>query len=661
MEHHRIVGTTRRALLAGIAAALAPGSLAGQAQSRDAMRRLGVLMAPAADDPTGKTNAAALVQALGALNWHEGGNLRIDWRWAGVDTALFQRYAAELAALGPEVLVANSSPAVAALRQQATTIPIVFTQVTDPVGQGFVASLARPGGTITGFGDYDPPIAGKWLAMLTQITPPVERVAVLYNPATALFAALMMRTIEGAAPSLKVAVRAAPVHDEAEIEAMMAGLAREERGGVLVLPEAFTAAHRDAIVALAARYRVPVVFSFSAVGGLMSYGIDPNELFRRAAAYVDRILQGRQAKRPAGPEPDQVRSRDQSENRQGPRNHLPDHAARHRRRGDRVRRRTVLAGIAAALAPAPLAAQALPRRLGVLVSGGNAAILRANTAALLQALAALGWHDGGNLRIDWRTAGADAALFQRYAAELVALGPDVILAGSNPAVVALRAHTSTIPIVFVNVGDPIGEGYVDSLARPGGNITGFSLYDPPMAGKWLGLLTQISPPIARVAVLYDPSPASAAIVPMLRLIEAAGRSLAVAVKEAPVRDDAEIEAAIADLAREERGGLLVPPNPFSLPHRDTIVALAARYRVPAIYWLRSFVAAGGLMSYGIDLADPYRGAADYIDRILKGAKASDLPVQNPTKFELVLNLKTAKALGITIPTSLLATADEVIE
>jgi putative ABC transport system substrate-binding protein len=285
---------SRRALV-GLAAGAAVGwSLATQAQARDGIRRLGALMVDE-NGPLGQTRAAALVQGLGGLDWHEGGDLRIDWRWGGGDPALFARYAAELVALGPEIVVAHGTPSVAALRRETSTIPIVFTGVADPVGQGFVESLARPGGTITGFSAYDPPMADKWLGMLTQITPLVARVAVLYNPAMAPFAGLMLSAIEKTAPSLAVAVRAVPVRAVAEIEAMMAGLAREERGGVLVLPDSFAGAHRDAIIALAARYRLPAVYGYSyfaASGGLMSYGIDPNDLFRRAAAYVDRILKG---------------------------------------------------------------------------------------------------------------------------------------------------------------------------------------------------------------------------------------------------------------------------------------------------------------------------------------------------------------------------------
>jgi putative ABC transport system substrate-binding protein len=246
------------------------------------------------------------------------------------------------------------------------------------------------------------------------------------------------------------------------------------------------------------------------------------------------------------------------------------------------------------------------------------------------------------------------------AAELVALSPDAILAQSSPAVVALRRDTNTIPVVFVTVTDPVGRGFVASLAHPGGNITGFSDFDAPMAGKWLGMLTQIMPPVARVAVLFNPATAQQAGL-MLRAIEDTAPSFAVAVRPAPVQDDSEIEAMMAGLARDERGGVLVLAEIFTWMHCDAIIAAAARHRLPAIYYDRSFVAAGGLMSYGLDPADQFRRAASYVDRILKGSSPGDLPVQNPIKFELTINLRTAKALGLTIAPMLLGTADEMIE
>jgi putative tryptophan/tyrosine transport system substrate-binding protein len=330
-----------------------------------------------------------------------------------------------------------------------------------------------------------------------------------------------------------------------------------------------------------------------------------------------------------------------------------------------MKRRTVLAGIAASLAQRPLMAQTPPcdgmSRLGVLM--GNLAddpVGQAYTAALMKGLRALAWQEAGNLRIDWRWTGGDPVLFDRYAAELVALGPDVLLAQSSPSVVALRRHTSTIPIVFTMVSDPVGQGFVENLARPGGNVTGFSDFNALMAGKWLAMLTQVAPPVARVAVLYNPETAPYAGL-MMRAIEDAAPSFAIATQRAPCRNLAEIQSTIAELARGERGGLLVLTDIFTVVHRDTILASAAQHRLPTVYFARSFTVAGGLMSYGIDYADLFLRSAAYIDRILKGTSPRDLPVQQPTKFELVINLKTAKARGINLSTTLLATADEVIE
>ena len=299
------------------------------------------------------------------------------------------------------------------------------------------------------------------------------------------------------------------------------------------------------------------------------------------------------------------------------------------------------------------------RRVGVLMGALESdPAAQSRFAAFRGALAKLGWTEDGNLRIETRW-GADPTLLTRYAAELVALDPEVLLADTTPSLEALRRQTRTIPIVFVNVADPIGQGFVASLARPGGNITGFSAFDAPMASKWLGMLTQIIPPIARVAVLFNPATAPFAGL-MLRAIEEAAPSFAVTVRAAPVNGDSEVETMMAGLAREH-GGVLVLPTVFTMSHRDAIITLAAKHRLPAVYPYPFFAAEGGLMSYGLDIVDQHRRAADYVDRILKGAKPGDLPVQLPTKFELVINLKTANALGLTVPQSMLLLADEVIE
>jgi putative ABC transport system substrate-binding protein len=322
---------------------------------------------------------------------------------------------------------------------------------------------------------------------------------------------------------------------------------------------------------------------------------------------------------------------------------------------------TLLGGTAAAW---PLAARAQQgermRRVGVLTAfAENDPDAQANIAAFRQALEKLAWTDSHKLHIDYRWGGADPERIRAYAIELVGLKPDVILAVSAQALQPLQQVTSSIPIVFTQMGDPIGSGFVTSIAHPGGNITGFTPAEFSMQGKKLEMLKEVAPQITRAAVLFNPEQIPQA--GMLRAVEAVAPSVGVQFTAAAVRDAADIERAIDQFAREPSGGLVVLPSGATIVHRDLIIALAARYRLPAVYQYRQFVADGGLMSYGNDLADQYRQAASYVDRILRGEKPGDLPVQAPTKFELVINLKTAKALGIEIPPTLLARADEVIE
>jgi len=333
-----------------------------------------------------------------------------------------------------------------------------------------------------------------------------------------------------------------------------------------------------------------------------------------------------------------------------------------------MRRRDFVAmfGAAAAWPSRALAQQAGPerpgpRRLGVLTTPAESDPLqKTRAAALAEGLSALDWKEGGNLRIDWRWGDGDRELIARFAGALVALAPDVLLAVGTPCVEELRRRTSAIPIVFTIVTDPVGQGFVASLSHPGGNITGFTDFDTPMVGKWLGMLMQITPPVTNVASLYNPATAPYADL-MLRVLEDAASSLGVTARAAPVHDHAGIETAVTTLSRDEHGGLLVLPDSFTVVNRAAIAASAARAHLPAVYWNRAFTVDGGLMSYGIDMSDLHRRPAVYIDRILRGAKPSDLPVQNPTKFDLVINLKTANALGITLPLSLIASADDVIE
>jgi putative tryptophan/tyrosine transport system substrate-binding protein len=281
-------------------------------------------------------------------------------------------------------------------------------------------------------------------------------------------------------------------------------------------------------------------------------------------------------------------------------------------------------------------------------------------AAFQNGLQKLGWTDGRNVRIDTRWAAFDAESKQRFAKELIALQPDLILSHTTPTTAALLQQTRTIPIIFATVTDPIGSGFVASLSRPGGNVTGFTLVEPTMAAKWVELLKEIAPRVNWIAMLFNPATATYADY-FLKPFKAAAASFAVAAIAAPAHDTSELESVIAAQAREPNGGLIVMPDSFTDAHRVEITSLVARYGLPAIYAYRFFTERGGLLSYGADLRDNFRRAADYVDRVLKGEKPADLPVQAPTKFELTINLKTAKVLGLTVPPSLLGLADEVIE
>jgi ABC-type uncharacterized transport system substrate-binding protein len=300
------------------------------------------------------------------------------------------------------------------------------------------------------------------------------------------------------------------------------------------------------------------------------------------------------------------------------------------------------------------------RRIGALMnSAADDQEGQARIAAFLQALQQLGWTDGRNVRTETRWAGSDAERLRRDAAELVALAPDVILASASPSVAALQQASRSVSIVFANVIDPVGAGFVANLARPGGNATGFLAYEYGLSGKWLELLKEISPRVTRAAVLRDP--ALAAGIGQFAAIQSVAPSFGVELVPLDVRDAGEIERAIDAFARAPNGGLIVTASTLATTHRKLIVMLAARNRLSTVYPFRFFVTGGGLISYGQDSIDAYKRAAGYVDRILKGEKPADLPVQAPTKYELVINLKTAKALGLDVPATLLARADEVIE
>ena len=329
-----------------------------------------------------------------------------------------------------------------------------------------------------------------------------------------------------------------------------------------------------------------------------------------------------------------------------------------------MKRRSFITLLGGAAAAWPLAAHSQQaermRRIAVLMSlAADDSEAARRLTAIVQGLQQLGWTDGRNVRIEYRWGAGDPERIRKYAAELVALAPDVILSVAAATIGPLLQTTRTVPIVFVNVSDPVGAGFVDSLARPGGNATGFALFESAVSGKWLELLKEIAPQVTRVAVVRD----AALAIGMAQwgALQSAAPSFGVELTPVGVHDVGEIERALTAFARAPNSGLVVTASTLTLLHRDLIITLAARHRLPATYWDPSLAARGGLVCYGPEQIEPYRRAAGYVDRILKGEKPGDLPVQAPTKYQLAINLKTANALGLTVPPTLLARADEVIE
>ena len=327
-----------------------------------------------------------------------------------------------------------------------------------------------------------------------------------------------------------------------------------------------------------------------------------------------------------------------------------------------IKRRAFITLLGGAAVAWPLAARAQQpermRHIGVLMGVAEDAEGQARVKGLQQGLQELGWIEGRNVRIDYRWTGGDATRVRTYVAELVKLSPDVIVAHTPPVIAAVRQASSSIPIVFAAVIDPVAHGFIDNLARPGGNLTGTTNIEFSLIGKMLEMLKEVAPGIVRAAVMFGTNPQ---YLVYLHSFGTVPPTLAVELSAAAVRDAGEIEAAMSELGRKPGAGLVVPPDAFTIIHHAMIIELAARYRLPAVYAYRSFVAEGGLMSYGPDVYDIFRRTASYVDRILKGARPADLPVEAPVKFEFVINLKTAKALGLDVPEKLVALADEVIE
>ena len=509
----------RRAFIA-VAGGAAAWPLAARAQQPGGIRRIGVLMAYAESDPEGQAWIAAFREGLLKFGWAEGRNIRIDYGWAPADAESRRQIAKELVAQQPDLILTQNTPTTEAVLHQTRTIPIIFANVSDPVGRGFVASFSRPGGNVTGF-VIRGSLGGKWLELLKEIAPRINRVAFLFNPSTAPYAEYFLSPFKAAAPSFAVEAIRAPVRDVSELESVVAAQAREPNGGLIVMPETF---------------RTPIVPRSIAGGSLPSpCGLSISFLHRTRRPTVLRIdrsiIFG--ARRPMSIASSRAKSLrlpvqaptkyemvDQPQDRKGARPNVPPSLLAARRRGDRMKRRGFLGALGSAAVAWPLAAAPKTERtrlISVLMTFAEADPEgQARLAAFQTTFRELGWIDGQNSRIVVRWAAGDMERTQRFAMELIALRPDVAVVMSAPALVVMRRETRTVPIVFVQVSDPVGSGFVTSMSRPGANITGYANFETSMASKWIELLKEVAPHVGRIAFLIH-----AGLVPHLAFWRAA--------------------------------------------------------------------------------------------------------------------------------------------
>ena len=479
----------RREFITLLGGAAVAWPLAARAQQGERMRRIVFLHGIAENDPEAKARVVAFQQGLEALGWVENRNIQIVHRFSGGDFAQMQAYTAALVVSSPDLIVASSSPVIAALKQATTTIPIVFSVVNDPLGQGFIANQARPGGNITGFTFVEFPMIGKWLELLKEIAPSIKRITLLFNPQTAAYYPLFLREFGASAASLAAQVSATPVRDGAEIEAAAEALAREPAGGLIAAPDPFLNAHRALVMAVSERHRLPAIFGFRryvSEGALMSYGPDAVDIVRRSATYVDRILKG---EKPADLPVQAPTKYELAINLKTAKALTLDRAAdaaRPRRRGDRMNRREFITLLGGAAAAWPLAARAQQSAMPVIgfLNGQSPESFAHLLRAFHQGLSETGYVEGQSATTEYRWAEGYVDRLPTLARDLVRRQVAVIVAAGG-AHLAAKAATTSIPIVFTTPGEPVQEGLVASFNRPGGNATGISVFTVTAGSKTL--------------------------------------------------------------------------------------------------------------------------------------------------------------------------------
>jgi putative ABC transport system substrate-binding protein len=603
----------------------------------------------------------AFHQGLGETGYVEGKNVAVEYRWAEGQEDRLPALAADLVHRQVAVIVATGVGGPAQPGAPAT-IPIVFQIGGDPVAAGLVKSLSRPAGNLTGATSLNVELGPKKLELLHDVVPAAKVIAALVNPAGPN-AGTDAREFQAAARALGLELHILHASTQHDFETIFASLVQLRAGGLVIGTDAFLNTPAERLAELSVLHAVPSVFQFRefvAAGGLMSYGDSITERSPTGGDIHRPDPQGRETGRSAGPAGNKDRAVHQPQDRQGARPHRPGRAAHARRRGDRMRRRefiTLLGGAACW----PLAARAQQPAIPVIgfVSPRSLIDSAELVAAFRQGLKEAGYFDGQNAAIEFRWADGQYDRLPALAADLVRRQVSVIAAVGSPAAVAAKSATTTIPIVFSAGFDAVELGLVASLNRPGGNVTGVTNLNTELGPKRLELLHEVLPARSIMAALVNPTNPNAETVS--RDLRAAASTLGLQLNVLLASTEGEIDAAFADLVHRGATALVVGADNFFNSRVEQLAALSIRYAVPTVFQFREFAAAGGLMSYGGSNADFYRQVGVYTGRVLKGEKPADLPIQQSTKVELILNLRTAKALGLTVPLSLLTRADEVIE